>query len=362
MEESIASGRKFEKLVEKILKNFGFKILQSDSSYIDLLIQKDDITWAVETKYYKTQRAQLKLLTNAARQIQFAREKHPSAKGMLIASCTFTNEQKIQLTRTYDLFIVDRQLLLHFASSSPSLTEELYALLEIGTNDLSVSIEDFYNSKSDQKTANDEKPDFSTDAQEVTKLLTPPTANPKSTEPLDNTGSRLCKELHNLSSGSIDWSQYEKLCEKILKYLFNDHLSGWSKQKRTDDELNRFDYVCRIKPSTEFWNFVIQQMHSRYIIFEFKNYKEQIKQGQVLTTEKYLLEKALRRVAIMLTRKGAHESAIKMTQGAMRESGKLILILKDEDICKMLRMKENGSDPTDLLFEMTDDFLLSLPR
>ncbi|WP_323164536.1 restriction endonuclease [Pseudomonas atacamensis] len=362
MEETIASGRNFEKLVEKILKNFGFKILQPDSDYIDLLIQKDDTTWAVETKYYKTQRAQLKLLTKAAMQIQLARDKHPSAKGMLITSCTFTMEQKTNFAKTHDLFIVDRQLLLHFASSSPNLTEQLYALLEIDTTDLSVSIEDFYGSKIDQIIANNDKTDLSTNTEEVTKLLTPPTSPPKSTEPLDNTGSKLCKELYNLSSGSTDWSQYEKLCEKILKYLFNDHLSGWSKQKRTDDELNRFDYVCRIKPSTEFWNFVIQQMHSRYIIFEFKNYKEQIKQGQVLTTEKYLLEKALRRVAIILTRKGAHESAIKMAQGAMRESGKLILILEDKDICKMLHMKENGSDPTDLLFEMTDDFFLSLPR
>jgi hypothetical protein len=46
----------------------------------------------------------------------------------------------------------------------------------------------------------------------------------------------------------------------------------------------------------------------------------------------------------------------------MRESGKLILILNDTQICQMLEMKEKGSDPTDFLFEITDSFLLSLPR
>ena len=51
-----------------------------------------------------------------------------------------------------------------------------------------------------------------------------------------------------------------------------------------------------------------------------------------------------------------------MTQGAMREHGKLMLILDDDKVCKMLHMKERGEDPTDSLFELADDFLLSLPR
>ena len=51
-----------------------------------------------------------------------------------------------------------------------------------------------------------------------------------------------------------------------------------------------------------------------------------------------------------------------MTQGAMREHGKLMLILNDKHICAMLHMKERGEDPSDRLFELTDEFLLSLPR
>lgn len=51
-----------------------------------------------------------------------------------------------------------------------------------------------------------------------------------------------------------------------------------------------------------------------------------------------------------------------MTQGAMRESGKLMLVLNDDKVCQMLHMKERGEDPTDLLFDVADDFLLSLPR
>lgn len=74
------------------------------------------------------------------------------------------------------------------------------------------------------------------------------------------------------------------------------------------------------------------------------------------------LERALRRVAIVFTRKGPDDHAVAMTQGAMREFGKLMLIIDDDTLCKMLHMKEKGDNPSDFLFELADDFLLSLPR
>ncbi len=51
-----------------------------------------------------------------------------------------------------------------------------------------------------------------------------------------------------------------------------------------------------------------------------------------------------------------------MMQGAMREHGKLMLVIDDDILCRMLHMKERGDDPTDFLFQLADDFLLSLPR
>ncbi|KZX67390.1 hypothetical protein A3724_11155 [Alcanivorax sp. HI0033] len=85
---------------------------------------------------------------------------------------------------------------------------------------------------------------------------------------------------------------------------------------------------------TEFWSFLVEHLNSRYIIFEFKNYVGKIKQGQVLTTEKYLLERGLRKVAIILTRAGADKNALKMMQGAMREHGKLMLAVDDNFFAK----------------------------
>lgn len=77
---------------------------------------------------------------------------------------------------------------------------------------------------------------------------------------------------------------------------------------------------------------------------------------------KILARKGLRRAAIIVSRVGADDGAIAMSQGAMREHGKLMLVLDDDKICQMLQMKERGEDPTDLLFDVADHFLLSLPR
>jgi hypothetical protein len=172
----------------------------------------------------------------------------------------------------------------------------------------------------------------------------------------------LCQELRALGKGKKYWKAYENLCERILRYLFPNDLSGWHAQKRTDDGLNRYDLICRLSPTTDFWNFVDNQLASRYVLFEFKNYLEPIKQGQILTTEKYLLPLALRRLGIVLSRKGADQSAQLTVAGAMRESGKMMLILDDENVCELLHAKDRGDDPSEHLFQLSDDFRMALNR
>lgn len=338
MSESLRAGFEFEKLVGKLLKANNFQVLEINNQY-DFLATIDNHQWAIEVKYYRTARPQLSLIEFAANRLLNAiADKDNIAGGILIVACSLNQDYKQTLKKKFGLVFIDRADLFSLASRTPNLADELSSLLE----------EPEYNQNLESSSFDLKKilevNSFSISAQ------------------LDTTGSNLCEELRSLKRGKASWCDYEKLCDKILKYLFPNDLHGWHTQKRTDDGLNRFDYVCRIKPATDFWSFLIDHLNSRYIIFEFKNYSGKIKQGQILTTEKYLLENGLRRVAIIFSRAGADDNAIKMIQGAMRENGKLMLILDDDRVCKMLHMKEKGEDPTDLLFEIADDFLLSLPR
>jgi len=324
------------------LESQGFRIqridMQAQDTGFDLLARRADAVWAVEVKYYRTRREQASLLEAAARGLLTSSLKAGVRKAMLVVSCSLSLPLRAAIQERYGLTIHDRADLTEWAAKAPPLLDELEALLEI------------------------ESP-APIDGQSRPKA---PTAEekdlPNEAPPEDHLGMNLCQRLRALKSGRSTWAAYERLCAEILRYLFPRDLLGWRKQQRTDDDLNRFDYVCRIKPTTDFWRFLIDHLNSRYVLFEFKNYAGQIKQGQILTTEKYLLERGLRRVAIIVTRKGAHRSAVSMVQGAMRENGKLMLVLDDHNLCKMLYMRQRGEDPSDLLFDLTDEFLLALPR
>jgi len=342
MEQSEATWRLFEDLVRLILEANDFNVirnsLRGDQGF-DLLADLGNENWAIEVKYYRTMRAQPALIDAAAARLEINGITAQAKKGMLVVSCFLPGKLRETLEQKFSITFVDQVDLRNWCAARPDLMEKLDALLEANPSEPHVT----------HPTREDP-----TRGSRPLKNVPPPAR--------DTRGTELCQELKGIKKGKSAWAKYEKVCEKILKYLFPNDLHGWHAQMRTDDGLNRYDYICRVRPTTEFWKFVIDHLDSRYVLFEFKNYTDEIKQGQILTTEKYLLERGLRRMAIIMTRVGAEPHAVAMTQGAMREHGKLMLIVNDEKVCKMLHMKERGEDPTDCLFEIADNFLLTLPR
>lgn len=172
------------------------------------------------------------------------------------------------------------------------------------------------------------------------------------------------ERLETIIAGKKNAQQYERFCVDTLKYLFNDTLSLWEEQQRSNDDLYRFDLICKIKNNidNEFFNTIENYFSSKYIIFEFKNYIEEITQKEVYTTEKYLYKTALRTVAILLTRNGIDKNGIKAIKGILRENGKLIIVLDDSDIKQMIYAKEQGEDYIEILINKLDKMLVSLEK
>jgi hypothetical protein len=332
--------QEFEGLVEKILTANGFTLTKNDirgDRGFDFFGQKDNESWAIEVKHYRTDRAQPRLIESAATRVVRNGSNSDVSKGMLVVSCLLPRDLRQILERKFGIGFIDRADLMRLGAVQPELIDELQALTENASS-------------------------FPNGEEDTSPLLTSGPLNRAPALALDTKGSDLSQRLQSTPQGKKAWKAYEDLCEEILRYLFPHDLHGWEKQQRTDDGLNRFDLICRLRPTTDYWRFLIDHLNSRYILFEFKNYSTYITQGQILTTEKYLLEKALRKVAVILTRLGWDKGAYSMVQGAMREHGKLMLIINDAVLIEMLEMKQRGEDPTDRLFELTDQFLLSLPR
>lgn len=171
--------------------------------------------------------------------------------------------------------------------------------------------------------------------------------------------------LKKIDPGRKQFSAYESACVDILKYVLGDSLTLWDRQRQANAGMYRFDLCCKIKNGAnhDFFDTIKRHFNTKYIVFEFKNYEEKISQKEIYTTEKYLYEKALRKVAIIISRQGADDHAIQAAKGSLRESGKLILCLSDRDLLQMIDIKERGEEePAEFLSAMLDDFLIHLEK
>ncbi|MBY4606386.1 restriction endonuclease [Rhizobium sp. 9T] len=189
-------------------------------------------------------------------------------------------------------------------------------------------------------------------------------------------GEKLGGQLRQVLGGKEDAKNYEQLCLEITNYLFRDILVDPQYQSYSDDGLSVLDIVYRISPNSgnEIWKTIARDFRSRVIVFECKNFSGSMGPLQVYTTERYLSPRALRTVCFMLTRLPPEPNAILAAQAAMRESGKLLVILHDEDLRQMLTTRDRqlkadpgspawiGNDPSEFLDRKIYEFLATMPR
>ena len=178
----------------------------------------------------------------------------------------------------------------------------------------------------------------------------------------------LMQQLKNCKMGRDYSEAYEDLCESIVRLLFEaDYFNKLTNQHKTNDKHFRMDLIGSLKVCQNnkesmhpLWEMLTHHFNSHFIIFEFKNYAEEIDQNLVYITEKYLFDIALRNVAIIISRKGFSESAKFAAEGCLKEHGKLILDVSDKDLVHMLEL--GGGEAADYLLGKLEDFLMGISK
>ena len=175
--------------------------------------------------------------------------------------------------------------------------------------------------------------------------------------------------LKGIPEGKNNFGDYEKFCEKLVTTVFQDNLEDPITQKINNQALYRFDLVSALKENPcSFWKFIYDKFNSCFILFECKNYSDKITQNEIYTTERYLYNNALRNVAIVFSRKGMDKNANIACQSILKEHGKLILVLNDDEVIKLINTYFEKLDddtkisPSDILFQKAKDFLLNLDK
>ena len=367
----------FDNAVIELLEYSGWNIASLEDK--GRLMTADGQRCLLDIRYYKTQQPQLHLIE---RSIEGALSKAAAfgVKSIVLvtsALLTAVMRRTLQSDSLQNLYLIDRQQILSASITKANVHDQLRSLLSLEEEVSDFSLADIspvglkkHESQSTQKQLG-----FRSDAIPLPAPNPPPETRSTSPEfvasaPKESSSvgefesAALRRNLSGIKTGREQWRQYEILCKKYLDHIFADDIYPLNEQIRSYDGLNRMDLVTRIKPSPSyFWKFLITSFQSQYVVFECKNYKAKVKQEQVLTTEKYLYAKALRKVAFIVSRNGLDQkSGLPAVQGALREAGKLIINISDETMINLLEDKNEGRDPSDRLFSMVDEFLLKLPR
>ncbi len=332
-------GYQFEVLVEELFRLYGCNTkresVQRDQEY-DVYAQKNNISFYIEVKNVR-QKIIGKAIISKVMSISKKLDLQSHERFVLVVANVIPEKTKKQLSDVNNLLVIDVSNLLYMVSKNERLKTQLLSLLEFSVDEIE------YQKPDDLITLLGESDNILNKKEIIKKLIS---------------------EIECWKPKEKKSREYENLCYRVLNVLFAADLTLWREQQRSNEDLYRFDLICKIKDniSEGFWKFIEEYFRSKYIIFEFKNYDKEISQKQIYTTEKYLFAKALRCVAIVISCYGEDKNSKKAIKGILRENGKLILSLSNKDLITMLEGKLSGVSPAEYLYGLLDTMLIELDK
>lgn len=331
-------GVAIEGFCERLLSRFKGKIERERKSNDlgDFLFHAEDETLLVECKSYRNRQIPIQTLELAVAQMQQYVHSGKTFKGLLILFCEVPETFKESVFKECNITLWDISNLLYYSKNNPELLNDLMQLTYFPISGVKPFPSCGWN------------PD----------ILVIKEVEVNSKEVISNL--EFC--LIHCKAGKKNFQEYERVCTNIIQYLFGKEFMITSDQHKTGDELFRMDLLCSLKGTSAFWELLIHHYNSRFIVFEFKNYAQSLPQNMIFITEKYLFNATLRNVAIIISRKGFTKNASIAAIGCLKESGKLILDITDDDLVKMLHQKLEGDEPADYLLEKLERLLMSISK
>lgn len=194
-----------------------------------------------------------------------------------------------------------------------------------------------------------ERIDHYVDAKEKDAHRADPEALVKATPEFKATCEALIKELRALATGQGDAYRYQEMMFRILNLLFEPDLIEGRKQVRTEHGTEIRDILFTNDSDKPFWDFVRNQHASLTVVFECKN-TAAIDNRDVDQLASYLSD-ALGYFGVLLSRKALSDSC-RLKCIAWYNKGaphRVMVVLADEDVIRMLQIKASGGDPTQIV-------------
>lgn len=342
---------------ERLLKQWDYVPVEgysseTDRSEWDLLVQKQNRKVWVECKAYKNPTVSPSAAQSLLSNIVMKKARQSIQKEdcvLLVVLSKIPSFQKDEIYKRYNIIVWDIENLVFYSKNSPVLLKRLAQITYFPI--------DYIEGK------------ISVEAGRAGLLLDlSENELVQETKREEENLEELVQRLRECKAGITYSKEYEKICEDIMRALFEaNYFNSLTNQNKTRDKHFRMDLIGSLKtyPNNEkslhpLWQMFVQHFNSHFIVFEFKNYTTKIDQNLIYITEKYLFDSALRNVAVIISRKGFSEAAKFAAEGCLKEHGKLILDICDEDLEEMLKQKSDTA--ADYLLGKLEKFLMGISK
>ena len=171
---------------------------------------------------------------------------------------------------------------------------------------------------------------------------------------------RLIQKLKTLKPGKAEWFRYQKLIGQILERLFCPPLQTPISELPDIHKINRRDFILPNYCESGFWAFISSQYSGDYIVVDAKNLAGKIKKRHVLQISNYLKKHGAGLFGLIICRNGGDRSCNQTLREIWAIEKKLIIVLTDDDVEKMLLEKSSGRNPEIIVRQKIEDFRLSL--
>lgn len=350
-----ARGPALEILSKHLLEGFGYTQIDytnREHDDWDLVLQKNNQKLWVECKAYKSKAVSPYVANELLKTIVMRKMKQNLSQEdiiLLIVLSNIPSFQKDEIYKRYRIVVWDIENLVFYCKNNLALLKQLSQITYF-------PIEHIEGQPSAEA--------------ETAKLLLTSVVDKhlEDAEKEANKAELLIQRLTNCTAGRDNSREYEKICEEILRHLFEaNYFNRLTNQHKTNDEHFRMDLIGSLKITQNndesmhpLWQMLVQHYNSHFVVFEFKNYTDKIDQNLVYITEKYLFAASLRNVAFIISREGFSDSAKFAAEGCLKEHGKLILDIINEDLIKML--KSPSDNPADYLLTKLEEFLMGISK
>lgn len=170
----------------------------------------------------------------------------------------------------------------------------------------------------------------------------------------------LAERIIETPPGNATALQYQRLVADSLEFLFCPPLESPRYELPDADARNRRDMIFENACPSGFWAHARVAYSAHYVVVDAKNHEEPLDKRPVLDIAHYLKPYGCGLFGILVCRRGASDAGLHAIREQWIGAQKMIVVISDEQLLEMLRVKGEAGSPEELIRASIATFRMAL--